>query len=286
MPRLRVMTDSTCDLPADWVTQHDIRIVPTYVQFGTESLADDGVQITREGFYQRLISSPVHPTTAAPPAGQTLEIMRQALQDAEHVIGITAPAVLSGIYNTFRLAAEQLGPQRVTLIDSGQLSMGMGWQVLTAAEMAASGASPADIENALRDMQPRVDVWAALDTMQYLRRSGRVSWATAMVGDLFQIKPIINLHDSVVSSVTRTRTSRRSFSTLVELAHKAAPLARLAVMHTQYPDGAYELVNALRDLHSKDAIIVVEATPVLGVHLGPQGLGLGVVRHSLNTQTG
>lgn len=286
MPRIRIMTDSTCDLPSHWVEQHDIHIVPTYVQFGKESLADDGVQLTREDFYQRLVSSPVHPTTAAPPAGQSLEVMRQALQGADHVIGITAPAALSGIYNTFRLAAEQLGPERVTLMDSGQLSMGMGWQVLTAAEMVDSGASPAEIEHTLLGMQPRIDVWAALDTMQYLRRSGRVSWAAAAVGELFQIKPIINLHGSIVGSVTRARTSRRAFSTLVELAQEAAPLERLAVMHTQNLDGAYELVDALRDLHPEELIPVVEATPVLGVHVGPQGLGLGVVRESLNTQTG
>lgn len=278
MPHIRVMTDSTCDLPPDWIARYDVRVVPTYVQFGTESLADDGVELTRHDFYQRLVSSPVHPTTSGPPPGQTRAVMEQALADADHVIALTAPAALSGIYNTFRLAAEQLDPARVTLIDSTQVSMGLGWQVLTAAEMAEAGATPDAIEAAIRSMQPRIDVWAALDTMQYLHRSGRVGWATAIVGNLFHIKPIINLHASTVSSVTRTRTSRRAFATLVELAHQASPLARLAVMHTQNIDGAKRLADALSDRHPREQIPIVEVTPVLGVHVGPNGLGLGVVR--------
>jgi DegV family protein with EDD domain len=278
MPRILVMTDSTCDLPPEWVQRFDVRVVPTYVHFGSESYADDGVQLTRSEFYRRLPLSPVTPTTAAPPPGQTLEVMRQALADADRVVALTAPAKLSGVYNTFRLAAEQTDPERVTLIDSGMVSMGMGWQVVIAAEMAEAGASPADIERANGAVQPCTDVWAALDTVEYLRRSGRVSWAAAMVGNLFQIKPIIRLHDSVVSSVTRVRTSHRAFDALVALAHEAAPLDRLAVMHTSNLDGAHRLLDALADIHPPNETVIVEATPVLGVHVGPNALGLGVVR--------
>lgn len=278
MPRILVMTDSTCDLPSEWVRRFDVRVVPTYVHFGLESLADDGVQLTRSGFYRRLPLSAVTPTTAAPPPGQVIDVMQQALADADHVVALTAPARLSGIYNTFRLAAEQTDPNRVTLIDSGMLSMGMGWQIVIAAEMAEAGASPAEIKRTNRAIQPGTDVWAALDTAEYLRRSGRVSWAAAMVGDLFQIKPIIRLHDSVVSSVTRVRTAHRAFDALVALAHEAAPLDRLAVMHTSNLDGAYRLLDALADVRPPHETVIVEATPVLGVHVGPNGLGLGVVR--------
>ncbi len=283
MPRILVMTDSTCDIPPAWVKRYDVRIVPTYVQFGIESLADDGVQLTRRDFYERLVSSPVQPTTAAPPPGQTLNVMQQALADADHVIGITAPAKLSGIYNTFRLAAEQTDPQRVTLIDSTTLSMGMGWQVIIAAEMAQAGAGPDTIRQAVLDVQPRADVWAALDSLEYVRRSGRVSWAAALVGNILQVKPIIRLYDSEVTSVTRVRTSHRAFDTLVGLAHHAAPLNRLAVMHTDNLEGANRLVEALADIHPDHERIVIEATPVLGVHVGPNALGLGIVRTQQTT---
>ncbi|NLF77227.1 MAG: DegV family protein, partial [Chloroflexi bacterium] len=181
MPRILILSDSTCDLPAAWIRQHDIRIVPTYVQFGQESLADDGVQLRRTEFYERLAASSTLPTTSAPSVGQTLEVMSQALDDADHVIAFTAPAELSAIYSIFHLAAEQLAPERVTIIDSRMVTMGLGWQVIQAAEMAAAGHPPAEIEAAVRAMQPRTDVWAALDTLEYLRRSGRVGWAAAFV---------------------------------------------------------------------------------------------------------
>ncbi|MBN1681551.1 MAG: DegV family protein [Anaerolineae bacterium] len=285
MSRTVIIADSTCDLPSDWVRQLDVRIVPTYVNFGTESLADDGVELTRNAFYTRLVSSTDLPTTAAPSLGLTRQIMKQALQDADLVIGITAPAKLSGIYNTFRLVAEQTDPSRVTLIDSGMLSMGMGWQIIAANEMLAQGLGPTEIKTRLEAMQPYINVWAALDTMVYLRRSGRVGWAAAFVGDLLQIKPLIHLQKSVISSVTRVRTSQRAFDKLVELAQQAAPLERLAVLHTNNLDKAYRLTDALHDIRpdassSRYNFAIVDVTPVIGVHVGPNGLGLALVRQN------
>lgn len=278
MARILVVTDSTCDLPPEWLRQRDIRVVPTYVQFGKESLADDGVQITRNEFYRRMVSSPVHPTTAAGAVGETTEAITQALSEADQVIGITAAAQLSGIFNTFRLAAEATDPNRVTIIDSHQTSMGLGWQVYVASEMARTGADMASIVASVRAMQPRTEVYAALDTIENLRRSGRVGWATAMVGSLFQIKPIVSLYEGVVSSVTRVRTRQRLFDSMVELAHRAAPLDYLAVMHTVNPDGAQRLLEALADIRPETPVPIVDATPVLGVHVGPNGLGIGIVR--------
>ncbi len=274
------MADSTCDLPPAWVERYDIRVVPTFVQFGQESLADDGHQLTRAGFYERIVDTAVYPTTAAPPLGLTRSIMQQALADADHVIVWTAPARLSGIFNVFRLAAEQTDPERVTLLDSGMLSMGIGWQIVAAAELRAAGAAVREIVAANEQLQPYTDVWAALDTMQNLRRSGRVSWATAMVGNLLNIKPVIRFHDSTVSLIKRVRTRRSMFDTLVNLAYANAPLERLAVMHTSNLAGAQRLLETLQPIHPAHEPVIVEATPVIGVHVGPNGLGLAVVRQS------
>lgn len=282
MSHLLIVTDSTCDLPPEWVQRYDIRVVPTYVQFGLESLADDGVELTRRDFYQRLASSSILPTTAAPSLGQTKAMMELALKDADYVIGITAPAKLSSIYNTFRLAAEQVAPDRITLIDSGMLSMGLGWLVVTAAEMAQTGASLQEIRTAVEKSRRRTYVWAALSTLEYLRRSGRVGWAAAIVGELLQIRPVIRLYNSEVTSATRVRTSQRAFQSLVDLAHRAAPLERLAVLHTNNREGAERLVEALSAIHPAHERIIVDVTPVIGVHVGPNGLGLAII--SKNSQ--
>lgn len=281
MPRILVMADSTCDIPAAWVKQHDIRIVPTYVHFGQESLADDGVQLTRETFYRRLSAEATLPTTAAPPLGQAVEVLSGALRDADQVIAICAPAALSGIFNIFRLAAEQTDPARVTVIDSQMVTMGLGWQVMEAVRLAGQGAAPAEIEARLVALQPRADVYAALDTFEFLRRSGRVGWATAFFGSFLQVKPLIRLHLSVVSSQGRVRTRERAFSALVDFARQAAPLEQLAILHTANPDGAGRLSDALADLHSPDRLVpIVEVTPVIGVHVGPNGLGIAIIRQN------
>lgn len=278
MARILIMADSTCDLPPDLVHRFNIRIVPTYVQFGLESLADDGIQLTRTNFYKRLVTASPLPTTSAPSLGETIEIMNRALQDADFVIGLTAPSNLSAIYNVFRLAASQTAPERVTVIDSRTLSMGFGWQVIMAAEMAEAGHSAQAIRQMLLSTQPRIHVWAALDTLEYVRRSGRVGWAAATMGELLQIKPIVHLYDGEVGYAMRVRTSHRAFQALVDLAHQAAPLDRLAIMHTANPDGAQRLSDVLHTIQPAANPVIVEATPIIGVHVGPNGLGLAVVQ--------
>jgi DegV family protein with EDD domain len=278
MATIVLITDSTCDLPADMVQRYGIRVVPTYVQFGQESLADDGVELTRPGFYRRLVTDPVHPTTSAPSLGQAAQAMTQGLEDAEHVIAITAAASLSSIHNIFLLAAKQTDPDRISVIDSRTLSMGLGWLVQSAAEMIQQGMPPAGIVGAIEAMKLRADMWAALDTMEYLRRSGRVGWAAAMIGQLLQIKPIVRLYDGAVSSAARARTTPRAFATLVYLAHQAAPFERLAILHTNNLDGAHRFAEAVADIQPDETVPIVDVTPVIGVHVGPSGIGLGVIR--------
>lgn len=278
MPRIRVVTDSTCDLPQAWVQQHEIRVVPTYIQFGLESFADDGVEMPRKAFYERMAVDAIHPTTSAPALGQTMAIMQQALDQAEHVLAITAARQLSSLHDTFRLAAQQLDPTRVTLIDSQMVSMGLGWQVLYAAQRSLKQDDPAVIAREVEALQPRLDLWAALDTMEHLRQSGRVGWARAFVGNLFQIKPIIRLHLSEVSAPARARTFHRAFDQLIAYARAAAPLERLAILHTNSPDRAVQLLESLRDLAPDDNTPLIDVTPALGVHVGPDGVGLSVVR--------
>lgn len=278
MQRVLVLTDSTSDIPPAWAQRLGIHVVPVYVHFGLESLRDDGIELSRDTFYQRLTTDPQHPTTSAPSPGEFETALTEMLAGADHVIGITAPARLSGIYNALRIAAERVAPDRVTLVDSQSLSMGLGWQAIIAAEMVQAGHDPAAVKAHLTGMHDRILVWAALDTLDYLRRSGRVSWARAMLGTLFNIKPIVRVQYSAVESASRVRTTRRALEQMIEYAHQAAPVERLAVMHTRNLAGAQRLVAALSDIHPSTEIAIVEATPVLGVHVGPYGLGLAVVK--------
>lgn len=276
-PVIKVIADSVCDVPRDIATRLDITLIPAVVNIGEESFLDDGVQITRSEFYQRMPRMATLPTTSACPLGLTREMVRARATEADHLVLFTPPAHLSSIYNNFRIAAEEFAAGRFTLIDTGQITLAAGFQVMTAAEAAAGGAMVADIEALVADMQPRVKAFGALSTMENLRKSGRVSWAAAMAGTILQIKPVVELTQGEVKSVANIRTFRRATQRLVDLAYSLAPLAQLAVLHTENLDGAYDLRDVLAPVHPASEVLVVNVNPALGVHVGASALGIAMV---------
>ncbi len=277
VPVIRVIADSVCDVPRDIASRLDITLIPAVVNIGEESFLDDGVQITRSEFYQRLPDMTTLPTTSACPLGLTREMVQAKAAEVDHLVLFTPPAHLSSIYNNFRMAAEEYAPGRFTLIDTGQVTMAAGFLVMAAAEAAAEGATVADIEALVADIQPRIKVFGALSTMENLRKSGRVSWAAAMAGTILQIKPVVELTQGEVKSVANIRTFKRARQRLIDLAHSFTPLERLAVLHTEYLDGAYELREALTPVHPAGEVLVVNVNPALGTHVGASGLGIAMV---------
>jgi DegV family protein with EDD domain len=275
--KIKIVVDSTADLAAKWLQQYDIGVVPAFVNFGQESYADDGVAITRQQFYVRLTQSNPLPTTSAPPPGLSEKMFREALTAADYVIAICAAAKLSGIYNGMLISARNVSADRIFVIDSGSVSMGAGWQALAAAEAAAAGASLEDIRAVIADTSRRVRLYAALDTMEYLRRSGRVGWAAASFGSLLQIKPIVGVTDGNVEAVSRVRTFKNAVKEMVNLARQHAPLERLAVLHTNAPERGEELCQLLQDIAPAAYTVVTDVNTAIGTHVGPGGIGLALV---------
>ncbi len=272
---VHIVTDSTSDIPADFVRELDITVVPAHVIFGNESY-DDGVTITREEFYQRLVVSSELPTTASPSAGEFAEVYQRL---GDEVISIHLASKLSGVFNTAHSATQLVPDLNVTLFDSTSLAMGLGWQVITAARAAQAGHSVAQIMQLLEDTRPRVRVYAGLDTLEYVRRSGRVSWARAMVSQLLHIKPILEVRDGVVTQLERIRTRRNLVERLKQLAHELGPLDSLAVQHTRAYDDACRMADELSTvLTVREPIVVCEATTTIGTHIGPNGLGIIAVK--------
>jgi DegV family protein with EDD domain len=272
---VHIVTDSTSDVPVDLVRDLDITVVPAHVIFDEESY-DDGVTITRDEFYQRLKTADQLPTTSSPSAGEFAEVYRRF--DAE-VVSIHLAAKLSSLYGTAHAGAQLVPGARVTFFDSGSVAMGLGWQVIAAARAARQGRSVKDILQLLESIRPRVRLYAALDTLEFLRRSGRVGWARAMLGQLLHIKPIIEARDGVVYQVERVRTRRNMIQRLKDLIADLGPLDALAVQHTR----AYEDARAMADEFAqtgrvREPIVVCEATTAIGTHVGPNGLGVIAVR--------
>lgn len=275
---IHIVTDSTADVPAEFVRDLNITVVPAHVIFGEESF-DDGVTISRDEFYRRLATTDRLPTTSTPSAGRFAEVYRRL---GGEILSIHLPAKLSSLFST-AFAGSQLVPEaQVTLFDTGSLAMGSGWQVIAAARAAQAGHTMAEIVRLLEALRPRVRVYAALDTMDYVRRSGRVSWARAMLGQLLHIKPIIEVRDGEVLSIDRVRTRRSMIERLKQLALALGPVEALAVQHTRAYDDARAIADELAPHFAlREPVVVCEATTAIGTHVGPNGLGVIAVKARL-----
>lgn len=273
--KIGFVTDTTSDLPGDLVERHAIEVVPAILNIGKISFTD-GEGMTREEFYDRLPDLESSPTTSAPSVGSFQVRYEKLLAGgAEIILSIHPPDKLSGIFNAARLAAESFG-ERVHVLDSGQLSLGLGFQVLAAAEAAAREAVFGEILDLVKSIKQRVRVMALLDTLEYLKRSGRVSWAKAMVGGLLNLKPLIELRFGTVTRIGQARTRAQGILRLVENIHKWGPHERLAVLHTNAEIAARQFLEDL-NLNLTSPAMIVNVTTVIGTHVGPNGLGFAVV---------
>ncbi|MEZ0396719.1 MAG: DegV family protein [Anaerolineales bacterium] len=270
-----LVTDSTADIPADLQARYGIEVVPNLINIEGKSYAD-GVDITREQFYEWLPRLNPPPTTSAPSVGafqQRYEKLFRA--GAAHVLSIHPPNNLSGVFNAARLAAQEF-ESRVHVIDSGQLSLGIGFQVLAAAEAIARGVLLKDVLTVIESVRRRVRVAALLDTIEYVRRSGRVSWARAMIGSLLHLQPLIELRYGVVHRLGQARTRLQGVERLIETLDSWGPLERLAVLHTNAENAARHLVEKVKH-RVAGLVLVVNVTTAIGTHVGPNGLGFAAV---------
>jgi DegV family protein with EDD domain len=274
--KIRFVTDSVCDIPTELIKKWDIGVVPCYVNYDGKSFADDGIELNREEYFRNLHTFSTPPTTAAMPPAVAEKTLKEWFEGADHLIVITTPAKLSAINNSMRLGSADLPQDQVTIIDSGQLSMALGWQVLVGAEVAAQTGDVKETLRAIECVQRNQILYAGLATMEFLRRSGRVSWAQASIGALLQIKPVVQVIEGDVTSAARVRTFSRAIDTLVELAHKHAPLDKLAILHINNLEGAAELGARLKDIMPEDTI-TAGVGPTLGTHIGPGALGIAPV---------
>jgi DegV family protein with EDD domain len=275
--KLGIVTDSTCDLPAYFVEQYQIEVVPSILILEGREIAD-GIGISREEFYKRLPGFKIHPTTAVPSIGEFAN-RYQKLLDAgcDHVISIHAAGPLTSMVSAAQQAAREFS-DRVIVVDGLSLSLGLGFQVLAAAESAESGleAALAAVESTRR----RLRVFAALDTLEYVRRSGRVPAAITLLGSLLSIKPIIELADGEVKAMSAVRTANQANARMMSLMRQIGSLERLAILHTGAEVRARifldQLMNEMNRSLPRD-ILMVNVTTVIGAHVGPNGLGFAAV---------
>lgn len=275
---IRIVTDSTCDLPPSLAEEYGITVLPAYVNIGEESYLD-GVELSRSEFYRQLPGYKTPPTTAAPAIGVFAEAYDRLADDgASEILSVHLASNLSGMLNAARLGGKAAERARVTVFDSRQLTMGLGFIVLQAARAARAGKALPEIVTDLEDTVQRTHVFAALDTLEFLRRSGRVSWAEFGIGTLLRIKLIVHVYDGEVHSLEKVRTFSRAQRHLIEHVRDLGPLEQIALLHTANRDGVRQLKEAAQTLIPQEYDpIAVEVTPTIGAHVGPGALGFACV---------
>lgn len=273
---VRIVTDSTCDLPAEIISNLGIYVLPLYIHVGSRDYLD-GIDITRQEFYKKLPTFSDHPTTAVP-SSMKFHALYDTLADqgASEILSIHISSTLSATVSVAQSAAEETSSVPVTVFDSRQLSLGMGFLVQTAAELALAGRSVREILAVLEGQIKRTHVWAALDTLQFLRRSGRMNRVISSTGELLQIKPILKMYDGV-SGVERVRTRKNAIKRLVEMLKIYSPFEKLAFLHSDALEGARALQDEVRGLLPSGATWFEVINPVLGAHIGPGVVGFACV---------
>ena len=269
--KIALVTDSTCDLPRDLVAAHQIHVVPNILIIDGESIEDDE-NYSRGDFYLQLPEMTTFPTTSTSSVGTYQTLYERIFQGGfDQILSIHCSKELSGIYNAARTAAQSVEGQ-VVVVDSRQVSLGLGFQVLEAAEAISQGETLESILELISGVRKRLRLIAMLDTAEYVRRSGRVSWARARLGGLLNLKPFVEVFDGNVFSLGEVRTRKKGIARLLDLMRSSTPMNRFAVLHTNAEEEARWMLDKLApDLPTPP--LVVNVTTAIGAHVGPNGLG-------------
>jgi DegV family protein with EDD domain len=289
-PKTAVVTDTTAYLPDELIKQHGIHRISLYVSLDGVERAEAEISASEYGdFYERLRRSDSGATTSQPSVGDFIGTYGPLLEGGGEVVSIHISAGISGTYESAvqarqRLIDEDRGGERVHVYDSRSGCGGQGLVVLAASHAAAAGANAAAALAAAGRAGDSLRMWFAIDTLDYLRKGGRIGAAQAWLGSALQIKPILTLAEEI-TPVERVRTRRRAFERMVDYARQrhGAGADAWVVQHIQNPDGARRLTEQCRQVFGSGPVFTSEIGPVIGAHVGPGLLGIGGIDPALLT---
>jgi len=269
---VRIVTDSTVDLPPQLAKELGVSVVPVYVRFGEEVYLDR-VEMSEDEFYQRLEKTTVHPSTVQPGPQDFLEVYRKLSSKADGIVSIHVSGKLSGTCNSALMAKDMLDTKcPVEVIDSEAVTMGLGLIVIVAATMANAGESIDKIVKETKKTIPKTHLLALFDTLKYLLLGGRIGKAKALLGSILNVKPMLSLKDGEVVPAGQARTRAKGIDKLFEFAQNTKKIQDLAVVYSTTPDEAQDLAERLGSIFDRKRIKMARVGPALGVHMGPGAL--------------
>jgi DegV family protein with EDD domain len=282
--RVRIVTDSTADLPEELRARYGIVTVPLTIQFGTE-VYKDGVDLTPAEFFAKQEAGPPYPTTAQPPVGWFEDAYRNLKEEgATGVCAIIFSAKLSGTYNSAVLAAQNVsGDVPVEVIDTQSASMGVGYLAIEAAKVAEAGGALDAVTARVRELMPELEVLFLVETLKWLERGGRINKAQALVGSVLSFKPLLVLKDGALEPFQRPRTRSKAIEAMIEWIESFSDPAGVTVFHDGTPGTLPEAERIAERLSAKiprDRITITHYSTIYAVHIGPKATGAIVLKRS------
>ncbi len=271
-----VITDSTATIPEHLVQEYNITVVPLQVIWGTETYLD-GVDITPAEFYRRLRTSKDIPTTSQPSAGAFAEVYRRLHEQGYDILAVLISSKLSGTIASAEQAKEMVPEARVEIVDSLQVAMSLGFQVLAAARAVAEGADLMQAKAVAEQARDRAGVLLLVETLEYLHRGGRIGGAARLFGSMLNIKPILEVQNGRVEPVEKVRSRKKALRRLVDLAVDrmgGREPVRVAVLHADAEAEAQRLMDMLKEKVTPVEAYITPVSPVVGVHVGPGTVGI------------
>ena len=275
---IKVVTDSTSDLPADVAESLGIEVVPLNVHFRSD-VYKDRVNLMPDAFYDKLINGDVLPTTSQPSVGEFIDVYERLGSDADGIVSVHISEKLSGTMNSARLASQQANADcPIEVVDTFQVSMGVGICAMEAAEVANSGGNMNQVILAARNAVTRSQCFFMLETLEFLQKGGRIGKAQALIGNLLKIRPMLMLQEGEVHPLGRERTRRKGIAKLVDTVEELAPISGLAVMYSTGPDEAQTLAqNVSKFMIEGREPMMLQIGPVIGTYAGPDTLGIALI---------
>jgi len=274
---VKIVTDSVADLPPQIAKELEITIVPLHVRFGTE-VYRDGIDLTADEFFDRLVHDRITPITSVPSPGDFAEVYDKLAEETDGILVITLTSKLSATYD---VASQSIGLMkrkcRVEVIDSQNAVMAQGFIAMAAARAAQSGASFEEVMDTTNRNISRVEIRGAFDTLEYLKRGGRIGKAQALLGSMLRINPIIGLKDGEVFPAARERSRAKAIDHLYNFAVSYSHIEEMAIEYATAFDEAEMLAEQLRSKFPEKRIYRSRVTPVIGTHTGPSLLLVSVI---------
>jgi DegV family protein with EDD domain len=274
---VRIITDSSAGLPAQTVEELGITVIPALVCFGEETYRD-GVDMTTEQFYARLVQDKVHPTTSVPTPPSFAQAYDKVAEETDEIVVITISHKLSAIHEVALQSVSLMKKKcRIRVVDSNWALMAQGLVVITAAKAAKAGASLDEVAVLAYESIPRVDIRIAFDTLEYLKRGGRIGRARAFLGSMLKINPILCIKDGETYPVAREHSRSKAIEHLYNFATGYSHIEEMAIEDATTPDEANALAECLAPKFPRESVYRSKVTPAVGVHVGPHVIAVSIL---------